>query len=191
MDEKSLEILEFPVVKKILSEYASFSISKDLILNLNPTCDYEAISLLLKQSKEARIILSLDRDFDISGVYDIRQDVKSAALGKILEPKKLIGIQQTLSVAREIRISLNEISKEVESIWNVAKDIENLTNIEREITRCISTKGEVLDQASPNLNAIRAQMKEARRVLLRRLESILNSPRGRKVMQDPIIRERH
>jgi len=191
MDEKSLEILEFPVVKKILSEYASFSISKDLILNLNPTCDYEAISLLLKQSKEARIILSLDREFDISGVYDIRQDVKSAALGKILEPKKLIGIQQTLSVAREIRISLNEISKEVESIWNVAKDIENLTNIEREITRCISTKGEVLDQASPNLNAIRAQMKEARRVLLRRLESILNSPRGRKVMQDPIIRERH
>ncbi len=191
MDEKSLEILEFPVVKKILSEYTSFPISKDLILNLNPTCDYELISLLLKQSGEARIILSLDRDFDISGAHDIRQDVKYAVLGKILEPKNLIEIQQTLSTAREIRDSLNEISKEVESIWNVAKGIENLPNIEREITRCISIKGEVSDQASPNLKAIRAQIKEARRVLLKRLESILNSPRGRKVMQDPIIRERH
>jgi len=191
MDEKSLEILQFPVVKKILSEYTSFPISKDLILNLNPTCDYEVISLRLKQSREARIILSLDRDFDISGAYDVRKDVEFAALGKILEPIKLIEIQQTLSISREIRSSLDGISKEVESIWNVAKDIENLTKIEKEVTRCISTNGDVLDQASPNLKAIRAQIKETRVVLFKRLEGILNSPRGQKVMQDPIIRERH
>jgi len=191
MDEKSLEILEFPVIKKILSEYTSFPISKDLVLNLKPICDYEEISLLLNQSREARVILSLDRDFDIGGAYDVRQDVKFAVLGKMLDPMKLIEIQQTLSIARQIRSSLNEISKEVKLIWNIAEDIENLKNIENEITRCISDKGEVLDKASPKLAAIRAQMKETRGVLLKRLESMLTTPRGRKIIQEPIIRERH
>ncbi len=191
MDEKSLEILEFPVIQKVLSEYTSFPVSKGLFLNLKPIGDFEVISLLLEQSREARFLLSLDYDFDISGAYDIQQDVKSAAKGKILEPKKLIEILQTLTVARGIYSNLKKISKEVKSIWHVAKGIENLAQIEKDISRCISTKGEVVDQASHDLKAIRLQINETRDVLLKRLERILNSPRGRKIMQDPIIRERH
>lgn len=191
MDEKSLEILEFPVVKKILSEYTSFPISKDLVLNLEPACDYDEISLLLNQSREARVILSLNRDFDVSGAHDVRQDVKFAAHGKILDPMKLIEIQQTLSISRHIRSRLNEISKEVKLIWNIAEGIENLKNIENEIARCISDNGEILDKASQKLAAIRAQMKETRGGLLKRLESMLSTPRGRKIIQEPIITERH
>jgi DNA mismatch repair protein MutS2 len=143
------------------------------------------------QSREARVILSLNRDINTNGAYDICQDVKLAAKGKILEPIKLIEIQQTLSITRETRSNLKEISKEVESIWNIAKNIESLTNIEKDISRCISIKGDLLDQASSNLKAIRAQMKETRGTLLKRLESMLTTPRGRKIIQEPIIVERH
>ncbi|MFC1875010.1 endonuclease MutS2 [Chloroflexota bacterium] len=191
MDEKSLEILEFPEVRKILSGYTSFPVSKDLVLNLKPTCDYNEISLLLRQSKEARLMLSLDRGFDISGAFDIREDVKQAALGKILEPKKLIEIQQTLSIARQIRSSLNEVSQEVQLMWDIAKGIEDLTNIERQIARCLSPNGRILDRASSQLSTIRAQLKETREILIKRLENILGTPRGRKIIQEPIITERH
>jgi len=191
MDEKSLEILEFPEVRKILSGYTSFPVSKDLVLNLKPTCDYNEISLLLRQSKEARLMLSLDRGFDISGAFDIREDVKQAARGKILEPKKLIEIQQTLSIACQIRSSLNEISQEVQLMWDIAKGIEDLTNIEKQIARCLSPNGRILDRASSQLSTIRAQLKETREILIKRLENILGTPRGRKIIQEPIITERH
>ena len=190
MDEKSLEILEFPEVKRILAGYTSFPISKDLVLNLMPLSDYDEVSLLLRQSAEARSLLSLDNELDISGVFDIREDVKLSALGKIIEPKKLVEIQQTLAIARQVRSSLNEISKEVPLMWDIAQGIEDLPKIEKEIARCISPNGEVLDRASPELTAVRAQLKETREHLIKRLEGIMRAPRGRKIIQEPIITER-
>ena len=190
MDEKSLEILEFSEVKKILAGYTSFSVSKDLVLNLKPSSDYDEVSLRLRQSAEARYLLSVDRGFAASGVFDVREEVRLAALGKILDPKNLVEIQQTLSTARQVRSSLNEMSKEVPLIWDIAKDIEDLPGIEREIARCLSPGGEVLDRASPELAAVRAQLKETRELLMKRLEGIMRTPRGRKIIQEPIITER-
>ena len=47
MDEKSLEILEFPQIRAILAGYTSFSVSRELALTLKPLTDYDHISLLL------------------------------------------------------------------------------------------------------------------------------------------------
>ncbi|MFC1939937.1 endonuclease MutS2 [Chloroflexota bacterium] len=190
MDEKSLEILEFPEVKKILAGYTSFSVSNEMVLDLMPLSDYDEVSLLLRQSTEARSPLSIVRDFTVGGAFDIREDVKFAALGKILEPKKLTEVQQTLATARQVRNSLNEVSKEAPLLWEIAKGIEDLSNIEREITRCLSPGGEVLDHASPDLTAIRSQLRDTHELLMKRLESIMRTPRGRKIIQEPIITER-
>ena len=54
MDEKSLEILEFPQIRAILAGYTSFSASHELASALQPLTDYDHISLLLGQSAEAR-----------------------------------------------------------------------------------------------------------------------------------------
>ncbi len=45
MNEKSLEILEFSVAKKILAGYTSSSVKKDLVLNLKSISDYDEVSL--------------------------------------------------------------------------------------------------------------------------------------------------
>jgi len=190
MDEKSLEILEFPEVRKILSRYTSFPVSNELVHSLKPLSGYDEVSLLLRQSAEARYLLSVDRGFDVSKASDVREGVKLAALGKILEPKQLVEIQQTLSTVRQVRSSLNEMSKEVPLIWDITKGIEVLPDTEREIARCISPGGEVLDRASLELTAVRAQLKETRELLMKRLESIMRTPRGRKIIQEPIITER-
>jgi DNA mismatch repair protein MutS2 len=48
----------------------------------------------------------------------------------------------------------------------------------------------VLDRASPELTAVRAQLKKTRELLMKRLEGIMRTPRGRKIIQEPIITER-
>lgn len=190
MDEKSLEILEFPQIREILSKHASFSVSCGLILNLKPLSDYDEVSLQLRQSTEARHLLSVDPDFTTSGAFDVRETVQMASLGKILEPTKLVKIQQTLATMRQARSNLNRMSKELPLLWDIAGDIVDLPDVEKDIARCLSPGGEVLDHASPQLAAVRTQLKETRQHLIDRLQGIMRTPRGQKAIQEPIIVER-
>ena len=73
MDEKSLEILEFPEILRKLCEYTSFSASREMVLALKPLGDYKTISLLLNQSGEARRLLALNPGFSIGQAADIRE----------------------------------------------------------------------------------------------------------------------
>ena len=105
MDEKSLEMLEFPRIREILASFTSFSASRELAITLKPQRSYEQISLLLRQAAEARQLLSLDPGFAIGDVLDIRETVKMAALERVLEPQSLLEIPGALwSFARLRRI---------------------------------------------------------------------------------------
>jgi len=190
MDEKSLEVLEFHEIRNIIAGYTSFSAGRELVLGLKPLSDYDEVSLRLKQSEEAWYLLSVEPGFTISGASDIREAARMASLGKILEPVSLVEIQRTLTIMRQAHGSLYAMSKEVPLLWEMAKGIAELPDVEKEITRCLSPSGEVLDRASKRLAAVRTQLKEARQVLRERLEAIIRTPRGQKIIQEPIITER-
>lgn len=190
MDEKSIEILEFPDIKKKLSEYTSFPAGHEMALNLTPVSDYEKVSLWLRQSTEATQLLLLDPRFTISGTADIRKIAEMAALGSIIEPINLCEIQKTLGIMRRVRSNLHKLSENFPLLWDIAKDITELPSIEREIEHCLSPNGEVLNRASQNLAGIRVQLREVRQTLQNRLTAILNTPKYRRIIQDPIITER-
>lgn len=190
MDEKSLEILEFPEIKRRLAECTSFSASREMALGLKPVADYQTISLWLKQSAEARRLLSLNPTFVLGQASDIRETVRAAALGKVLEPMSLIECRQTLAAIRLVRSNLSEVSEEAPLLWEIAKDFLELPEVEKDINRCLSPDGEVLDRASKNLEGIRRQLGETRQVLRERLETFIRTPENQKIIQEPIITER-
>ncbi len=190
MDDKSIEILEFPRVREILAGFTSFSTSRQLALELQPFSDYERISMLLRQSAEARRLLSLEPDFSIGGVTDVREAVKLAARSKILEPQTLLDIQQTLAATRQLHSNIKKLSKELPILWNIASGITELRQVEKDIGSCLTPAGELLDSASPKLITVRRQLRESREQLLGRFDAIIQSPRVRKIIQEPIITER-
>ena len=190
MDDKGLEMLEFHRIREILAGFTSFSASRELALRLKPLSDYEQISLLLRQSAEARHLLSLEPDFAIGTVLDIRDVVMMAEHGKMLEPQTLAEIQQTLAAIRQLRTRLGTRSKELPLLWNITDGIIELNQLEKNIGSCLTPTGELLDSASPKLDTVRQQLRKAREQLLSRLEIIIRSPKGRKIIQEPIITER-
>jgi len=190
VDDKSLELLEFHRIREILAGFTAFSASHELAISIQPLSDYEQISLLLRQSAEARRLLSLEPDFSIGAVSDIRSAVMMAARGKILEPQNLIEIQQTLAAMCQLRSSLGKLSEKLPLLWDIAGAIVELPHIEEHIADCIAPTGELLDSASPALATVRQQLKEARQQLLQRLEVIIRSPKRRRIIQEPIITER-
>ncbi|OGN88354.1 MAG: hypothetical protein A2158_05290 [Chloroflexi bacterium RBG_13_46_14] len=190
MDEKSLEILEFPRVREILAGYTSFPVGAELVRELVPLADFDTVKKLLKEAEEARYLLSIDREFSIGDAHDIRELAAMAALGKILEPASLIEIQQTLSVFRQARASLAQVAAEVPLLWQIARDIKPLHDTEKQITHCISPGGEVLDRASTKLASVRRRLRDTRHSLREKLESIIREPGVQKLIQEPIITER-
>ena len=190
MDDRDLELLEFYKIREILAGFTSFSASRELALNLTPLTDEEEVRLQLKQSAEARRLMSLSPDINIGEVLDIREVVKMAARGKLLEPQALLEIQKTLDAARRLRIHLINLSDELPLLSGLAGYIVELDQLQKDIRDCISPTGDLLDTASPRLASVRHRMREVRQQLLTHLEAIIRSPRRRKIIQEPIITER-
>jgi len=190
VDEKTLEMLEFPKAREILAGFTSFSASRHLALNLQPSSNPALISQLLGQSAEARRLLSVEPDFSIRGALDVRESAQMAARGKVLEPQSLVDIQATLAAARHVYANLRKLANELPLLWGIAEQIIELPSLEDEISRSISATGELLDSASTKLANLRRQLKETHQQLLDRLESIIKSPRGRRCVQEAFIAER-
>jgi DNA mismatch repair protein MutS2 len=190
MDRKSLEMLEFPPIREILAGFTSFSASRKLAITLQPLQDPEQISLLLRQSSEARHFLSLEHDFSIGGVTDIREEARMAKRGKILEPKTLLKIQQTLTAINLLQDKLKELAPEIPLLSELTSGLIKLHHLEKDISNCIKEPGELVSAASPQLALVRQRARQIREQLTSALQAIINSPKGSRIIQEPIIAQR-
>ena len=96
-------MLEFPRVRERLANYTSFPAGHELALALKPTSNAERVALLLKQSAEARKLLSIKPDFHIGEAFDIREDVLRAEKGVSLDTQTLLKVLKTLAASRLAR----------------------------------------------------------------------------------------
>ena len=190
MGDRDLELLEFHKIREILAGFTSFSASRELALDLTPLLDEEEVRLRLRQSAEARRLLSLSPDTHIGEVIDIREVVKMAARGKILDPKSLLEIHKTLNAAHRLKSHLMNLPSEIPLLSGLARDIVALDRLQKDIGGCLSPTGDLLDTASPKLASVRHRMREVRQELLAQLQAIIASPRGRRIIQEPIVTER-
>src|SRR3972149_2543453 len=178
MDNKSLEMLEFPRIREILAGYTSFPASRELAVSLQPLQDYQRISKLLRQTAEARQLLGLDRGFSVGGVLDVRDKVKIASLEGILEPLSLLEVQQTLAALHELRRYLKGLAADFPLLWEIAGGIAELHQLKKDIGACLDPAGEVMDTASPALAYIRRQLRETRAQILERQGGLRPVARG-------------
>ncbi len=139
---------------------------------------------------EARRLLDAEGSFSVGGVLDVRDKLKIAALEGILDAVSLVEIQQTLFALHELRRYLKGLADDYPLLWEIASGIAELRQIEKDIGACLDPAGEVLDTASPALADIRRQLRETRAEILEKLEALVRSPRGRRILQEDIVTER-
>jgi len=190
VDEKTLEMLEFHHIRRTLAGFTSFPASEKLALDLSCLTDHDSISHRLRQSTEARELARLEPGITVGDITDTCEEAAMAARGMVLDPTTLVATGTTLASARRLHSSLAHRSAEFPLLTEVASRLVPLKPLENRIAKCLSPEGEVLDSASPELKAARAQLRDARRRLLDRLDTIIKSPRGRRITQEPIITER-
>ena len=191
MDSKTINTLEFPRVIEKLVEYASFSASVELGRALKPAPSLKETLERQACTTEARLLLSLRADIGVGGAHDIRQLVKLASRGSVLTEGELLSISGTLMSARDLARNFEKFKERAPHLAETAALFPPPPGIIEAISRCISDRGDVLDNASQKLSTIRSEIKVSHDRLLSRLERMISDSSTQPMLQEAIITQRN
>lgn len=190
VNDKTLNLLEFPKILQQLAGRVSYTPTKDLVAELRPSADPAEVRHRLALTSEASRLLEIKSSFSLGGARDIRTAARRAQLGGTLESEDLLDVQSTLSAVRGIRNTLSKLSDQLPLLAATALRLRDGPRLEKEIARCLGPRGEVVDDASEALRRIRTQLRSAHERLLNRLNEMVASPAYRQALQEPIVTQR-
>ncbi|HEX7556472.1 MAG TPA: hypothetical protein VF338_07590, partial [Leptolinea sp.] len=191
MDEKTLEILEYPKVLARLAGFAAFSASQELALALRPTRSLEEARRRQAVTTEAVALLSLNDAAGIGGAVDIRPLVGLAERGGVLTGSEILSIKATLIAARDLSRVFEHNGGLYPLLTQAAAPLMPSFGLVDAISRCISERGEVMDQASERLAAVRREIKIAHERLMSKLDRIVNDSKTAPMLQEGIVTQRN
>jgi DNA mismatch repair protein MutS2 len=163
---------------------------RELASKLRPSTEASEVVRRQEETSEARRHLDLNSGFSLAGAQDIRPSVHNAEIEALLTPQELLTIRDTLRVARRARRQLIPLQAELPHLAARAGFLEECPEVRQEIASSLNDQGEVLDEASTALAAVRAEVKLARERLSARLEAIVSSSQNAQFLQEPIITQR-
>ena len=190
MDNKDLELLEFPRIRNILAGYCSFSLSRETALGLMPSSDYDQVKGWLAESAEARQLLEQEPSIGVSGIEDVSSVVIAAGRGKILDTQTLNAVRVTLEVTRLLHDRIVQHAEHLPLLAFTADSITPHHKLENAISGAVSPDGELLPNASPKLSSIRHNQRSRRAELVDKLQTYIASDAGKRYVQEPIVTER-
>ena len=187
MDPHALRTLEFDKILAKLARCTSFSAGRELALGLTPSTDYGEVVRRQRETAEARRLIAMKPRTGLGGAHDVRPLAEKAQRGGLLDPDNLLQIASTLECARELKTSIVRLGEELPLLAEVADGIEPLVRLVEDINRCINQRGEVTDQASPALGALRRQIRALHDRLYQRVQEILGAAFSKGIAQEAII----
>ena len=104
LTNESIELLEWPLLKKQLSSFASTPMGKKSIIDFEIPSRLEDTQYLLDQTKE---IYSLENEHDqnihFEGVFDIKKNTETCFKGGVISSVELLEIADTIAAARKLK----------------------------------------------------------------------------------------
>lgn len=188
MDEKVLKKLEFDKVVKRLAELAASIPGKEAVLELAPSPDIDEVELKLKQTNDALSCLIRAGAPPLGGIRDIRNALKRAELGGILNTKELLETADVLRASRQLKAYIKkDIDEEENSVKKIIDRLVTNKPLEESINNSISSEDEIADNASRQLLSIRRKIRDTQAGIKEKLDGIVRSSKMQKYMQDCLV----
>jgi DNA mismatch repair protein MutS2 len=192
IDEKSLNALEFFEIIDLLKKNACSSIGKEHSQLVRPGTDLTAIRKSLNQIDELKRIENESGPVPPVDIRDTRNALKKVDVtGTILGPQDLIDIATNIQTCQKIKRFFAAIDAPCPHIADVTDRLAVCKPIGEEIRRCLDPDGMIRDEASPNLQRIRATIREVRSRVQKEMERLLNQEEFKPVLQDRIVTQRN
>jgi DNA mismatch repair protein MutS2 len=184
---KALALLDFHAVRQRVAERVTFFPARELALRMTPSYRRYEVEELQRETAEGRLFLDQTGDVDLHTTEDILPFVMRAALGGILTGMELLAVASSLDVQRRARTAVLRGREGTPSLADMALGIPELPELGRQIRARITQRGEVADDATPSLRAIRSQVRQAYERVTHALTRIIQSSTGQEALQDQVI----
>ena len=185
--EKSLNILELPVVLDMLAAEAVTDGGKEACRSLRPSSDRLEVKNRLAETSAAKEMMVVRGSPSLSGIKDIRLSLSRAELGGSLNTIELLNIARVLQCARLVKGYTSDDKLGKSCIDHLFAALHANRFLEEKITGSIVGEDEIADSASSELANIRRKIRAASARVRDCLQKIISSPSYAKVLQEPII----
>ena len=186
MDTESFKVLEYEKITNWLAAFAATMQGKERCRSVVPSGDYDEVARLHQETAEAVQILQVQAP-PFGGVYDLRDILKTAARGSILEIDELRSVMSTMGGMRNVKYFFRDLTLDVPLLKEQAKPIEILGMVERHLKDTIDEHGNFRDDASPELRRITRELHTAQARVKDRLSAILHDAANQKYFQEAIV----
>jgi DNA mismatch repair protein MutS2 len=187
MDAKSQYTLEFQKILDRLAAFTAFSASTALARALKPTSRFALAVERQARTTEARRLLSKHDHVNVGGARDVRQAAQRASRGGVLPAEDLLDIRATLVSARDMMRFFEKLEQDLAYLKSIAARMAPPTGVIEAIGRVFNDDGEIRDNASPQLAALRASVKNSHKKVLNKLQQMISTQSTARMLQEPII----
>jgi DNA mismatch repair protein MutS2 len=184
MDQRSIQLLEFPAIRARLAAATSFGPSRRLADALEPSSDPVLVARGLDETDQTRALLEERPGLGIGAAHDIGPAIERAVRGGRLEPAQFLEIATTLDATSRLATLLAEERRPL--LRELGRELHALPALRSTLARSFDPVGELLDTASPRLGGLRSAVRVAYDRLRRRLDALVGSELGN-ALQEPII----
>ncbi|GAC1491009.1 MAG: endonuclease MutS2 [Candidatus Limnocylindrales bacterium] len=184
--EKTLQTLEFTTVRTLLAERTSFTPGRELALTVSPETTLAAAERLQEETAAARELMRAAPSTGLRGAHDVRQTVRRAVLGGVLDPGQLLAIGETVRASATLFADVHPYPP----LAARAAFARPPGTLAAAIEQAIGGAGEVLDRASPALSGARSELRTAQSRLQQRLDGLLRSGDLTRYLQESIVTQR-
>lgn len=174
ISNKTYLALDFDKILKLVQKYAVLEDTKNLILNTQPSSDYEKCKDLLNYTQEAYKLFYVHGISQIEYFDKINDELDRAKRGATLTFSELLKIARLLRSLRIASTSIEEINDdEIVYLKNLSLEIYYNFAIEREIFTKIINEDTISDTASEKLFVIRQNIKRINERIRERLTQLI------------------
>ena len=183
----ALTLLDFDDVRQRLADHTTFYDARRLALEITPSFDPFEVDRLQRETSDARALLDEIGDLSLHSDADTSESVTRASLEGVLTGGELLAVADSLEVHRRARSSVLRATQAAPIMADLARVIPDLREVQSQIRSKISERGEVHDDATPSLRALRSQVRTAYEKVTSALQEFIRSPTGNDSLQDPVI----
>jgi DNA mismatch repair protein MutS2 len=191
MQSGALRALEFDRIVGAVSRFAQTPAGLARLARLQPLDDPRAVAGSLAATSEAARFLD-DNPISLHAPADLDAVLESLAVeGRALEPMHLVGLAGFLSSVEAACASVRRARSAFPILRAIADGSAPFDPEIADIRRKIDPGGEVVDDASPELRAVRERLRKQRARLRGTLESYLRGKDTARYLQQQIVTDRN
>jgi DNA mismatch repair protein MutS2 len=169
----TLDLLEFPRLRRTLAGFATCERAKRKALSLVPQETLAGVRLRLRALSEGKRLVERAGEWPAPPVEDVAPSIRQAVEGRRLSGEELAIIGRLLDVVGRSIDFWRSSDEETPVLAELVEGLVALPDLAREISASIDDDGSVLDSASPELRRLRRRIRQRRSELRDRLERLV------------------